>query len=120
MKHSLLLWMAWHVLFARALEEQTCLLSHDGSCLPPSPDDDDDLPPIVDEFIDVGFGDKQQITGSPETIDTTMNQLRQMVHYMKGTVMTDPSFADIKHECGNRNELCVYWVSRITHTLLYI
>ncbi len=91
-------------MFARALEEQTCLLSNDGSCLP------EDLPPIVDEYIDVGFGDRQQVTGSQETIDATMKQIREMVRYMQGTVMKDPSFEEIKNECANRNELCAYWV----------
>ena len=108
MKRSLFLWLSWSVLFARALEEQTCLLSSDGSCLP-----DDDLPPVVDEYMDVGFGDKQQVTGSQEARDATMQQMREMLHYMKGTVMTDPSFAEVKDECGNRNELCVYWVSKL-------
>lgn len=101
-----MLWISSSVLFARALEEETCLMGNDGSCLPK------DLPPVVDEYIDVGFGDKQQVTGTQETIEATMKQLQEMVHYMQGIVMTDPSFADVKHECGNRNELCVYWVSQ--------
>ncbi|GAX16066.1 prolyl 4-hydroxylase [Fistulifera solaris] len=103
MRKLLLLWMS--CVFARALEEQTCLLSNDGSCLP------EDLPPIVDEYIDVGFGDRQQVTGSQETIDATMKQIREMVRYMQGTVMKDPSFEEIKNECANRNELCAYWAS---------
>lgn len=92
------------VWFTRAVEE-TCLLNNDGSCL------SEELPPIVDQYMDIGYGDKQHVTGTEEAIQGTMKQMLQMVHYMEGTVMTDPSFADVKTECVNQHELCVYWVS---------
>lgn len=108
MKTAWFLCIAWRV--ARALEEESCLVGNDGSCLPVQ------LPPVVNQYIDVGYGDKQQVTGSGEVMEATMKQMRQMIHYMEGTVMTDPSFDEVKHECNNRNELCVYWVS--TKTIL--